>query len=337
MRLRFASIFANNLLTIQPSELKGTETSLRIQGQVPVQANRAMDLTAQGQVNLKLLKILVPDIQSAGTINLDLHGTGNFNRPGVNGKIRLQNVSLTTSEAPLGVEKVNGVLDVANGQVRVTQLEGQSGGGEIAGSGTITYQPQVQFNLALNVKGVRLLYPTGVRSVFDGNLALTGSRESAAVNGRVLIDSLSFSPDFDLANFAAQASTPSLPPANPTFADNLKLNIGVQSSSDLSAASSTVSIEGDVNLRVAGTAANPVILGRTDLTSGDVFFAGQRYQLERGLINFTNPARTEPYLNVLITTTIQQYNLTLTISGPVENWKPSTPPILRCPRWTSST
>lgn len=310
--------FANNLLTIQPSELKGTETSLRIQGQVPVQANRAMDLTAQGQVNLKLLKILVPDIQSAGTINLDLHGTGNFNRPGVNGKIRLQSVSLTTSEAPLGVEKVNGVLDVANGQVRVTQLEGQSGGGEIAGSGTVTYQPQVQFNLALNAKGVRLLYPTGVRSVFDGNLALTGSRESAAVNGRVLIDSLSFTPDFDLANFAAQASTPSLPPANPTFADNLKLNIGVQSSSDLSAASSTVSIEGDVNLRVAGTAANPVILGRTDLTSGDVFFAGQRYQLERGLINFTNPAQTEPYLNVLITTTIQQYNLTLTILGPVE-------------------
>jgi translocation and assembly module TamB len=310
--------FAKNLLTIEPSELKGTETSLRVQGQVPVHSDRAMDLTAQGQVNLKLLKILVPDVQSAGTINLDLHGTGNFNLPGVSGQIRLQNVAVTTSEAPLGVEKLNGVLDVGNGQVRVTQLQGQSGGGQISGSGTVTYQPQVQFNVAVNAKGVRLLYPTGVRSVFDGDLALTGTRESAALNGRVLIDSLSFTPDFDLASFAAQASTPSLPSANPTFADNLKLNIGVQSSSDLSAASSTVSIEGDVNLRVVGTAANPVVLGRTDLTSGDVFFAGQRYQLERGLINFTNPGRTEPYLNVLITTTIQQYNLSLTILGPVE-------------------
>jgi translocation and assembly module TamB len=92
----------------------------------------------------------------------------------------------------------------------------------------------------------------------------------------------------------------------------------VQSSSDLSAASSTVSIEGAVNLRVVGTAANPVIVGRTDLTSGDVFFAGQRYQLERGLINFTNPSRTDPYVNVLITTTIQQYTLNLTIVGPIE-------------------
>src|SRR5205823_12592026 len=145
-----------------------------------------------------------------------------------------------------------------------------------------------------------LLYPTGLRSVFDGNIALTGGRQAASLNGQVLIDSLSFTPDFDLASFTAQFSTPSLPPANPTFADNLKLNLAVQTSSELSAARSTVSIEGDVNLRVVGTAANPVILGRTDLTSGDIFFAGQRYQLERGLINFTNPTRTEPYLNLLI-------------------------------------
>src|SRR5207248_9025485 len=73
-----------------------------------------------------------------------------------------------------------------------------------------------------------------------------------------------------------------------------------------------------VNRRVVETAAKPVILGRTDLTSGDIFFAGQRYQLERGLINFTNPTRTEPYLNLLITTVIQQYNLNLMITGPVE-------------------
>ena len=304
--------------SFNPANSKGTETSLRVQGRIPVQTTKAMDLTAQGQINLKLLGSLVPDVQSAGKINLDLRGTGNFSQPGVQGQIRLDNVALTTSEAPLGVEKLNGVLDVANGQVRVTQLSGQSGGGQISGRGTITYQPQLQFNLALNAKGVRLLYPTGVRSVFDGDLALTGNRESAAVNGQVLIDSFSFTPDFDLASVAAQASTPSLPPANPGFADNLKLNIGVQSSSDLSAASSTVSIEGDVNVRVVGTAANPVIVGRTDLTSGDVFFAGQRYQLERGLLNFTNPSRTEPYLNVLITTTIQQYNLNLTIVGPVE-------------------
>ena len=310
--------YSNNLLTIQPSELKGTDTSLRIQGHVPLQSEQAMELSAQGQVNLKLLKIFTPDIQSAGLINLDLRSTGNFNKPGIKGQIRLQNVAINTVDAPLGVEKLNGTLEVANGQVRITQLQGQSGGGQISGSGTINYEPRLQFNVALAAKSVRLLYPTGLRSVFDGNIALTGGLETASLNGQVLIDSLSFTPDFDLASFTAQFSTPSLPPANPTFADNLRLNLALQTSSELSAASSTVSIEGDVNLRVVGTAANPVIVGRTDLTSGDIFFAGQRYQLERGLINFTNPSRTEPYLNVLITTTIQQYSLNLTITGPVE-------------------
>ncbi|HZQ69611.1 MAG TPA: translocation/assembly module TamB domain-containing protein [Terriglobales bacterium] len=310
--------YANNLITIQPSELKGTDTSLRIHGQVPIETGRAMDLTAQGQINLKLLRILTPDIRSAGLVNLDLRGTGNFRKPGVKGQIRLQQVALTTSDVPVGVEKLDGVLDVANGQVQITKLEGQSGGGQISGSGTINYEPHLQFNMALNAKSVRLLYPDGLRSVLDGNILLTGDPQSAALNGQVLIDSLSFTPDFDLAKFATQFGTPSLPPPNPTFADKLKLNVAVQTSSDLSAISSTVSIEGTVSLRVIGTAANPVIVGRTDLTSGEVFFAGQRYQLERGLINFTNPSRTEPYLNVLITTAIQQYNLSLTIVGPVE-------------------
>ena len=44
----------------------------------------------------------------------------------------------------------------------------------------------------------------------------------------------------------------------------------------------------------------------------------KRYQIERGIIEFSNPNRTEPVLNVLLTTTINQYNLSLTFLGPLE-------------------
>jgi len=44
----------------------------------------------------------------------------------------------------------------------------------------------------------------------------------------------------------------------------------------------------------------------------------KRYQIERGIIAFSNPNRTEPGLNVLLTTTINQYNLSLTFLGPLE-------------------
>jgi translocation and assembly module TamB len=70
-----------------------------------------------------------------------------------------------------------------------------------------------------------------------------------------------------------------------------------------------------MNLQVIGTAANPVIIGRTDLTSGELFYRNVRYQLQRGIVTFDNPNETEPVMNVSATTTIQQYNLTLSVRG----------------------
>jgi translocation and assembly module TamB len=87
--------------------------------------------------------------------------------------------------------------------------------------------------------------------------------------------------------------------------------------------SSQVSLQGSANLRVIGTAADPVIVGRTEFTGGDVFLMNNRYQIERGVIQFSNPNRTEPVLNVVLTATINQYNLTLTFIGPLDKLQTS--------------
>jgi translocation and assembly module TamB len=148
-------------------------------------------------------------------------------------------------------------------------------------------------------------------------LIWSGTKDASTLNGRVLIDTLSFTPDFDLAKFSDQFGGSTVA-SQPGFADNIKLAVGLQSKSNLSATSSQVSLEGQVNLQVVGTAANPVIIGRTDLTSGELFYRNVRYQLQRGLITFDNPTETDPVMNVSVTTTVAQYNLTLTMRGPLD-------------------
>jgi translocation and assembly module TamB len=78
-------------------------------------------------------------------------------------------------------------------------------------------------------------------------------------------------------------------------------------------------VEGSANLQISGTAANPVITGRTDLTSGELFYRNVRYQLQRGIITFADPNQTSPVLDVSATTTIEQYNLTLSLRGPLDS------------------
>jgi len=310
--------YANSIVALDPTEIAGTDTTLRLEGQLPLQGSAPVTLSAVGTVDMQLLRFFQPDVQSSGKLLLDVRGTGATAHPELQGQLRMQNVSVVTPDAPLGLQNLNGSLDISHDQVNITQLTGEAGGGQISARGIIGYRPQLRMNVALQAKSVRIRYQDAIRTVLQSDLNLVGTSEASTLNGRVLIDSLSFTQNFDLASLAGQVQ--SGPESTPSegMAQNLKLNIAVQTARDLNLTSSAVSLQGQANLRVIGTAADPVIVGRTEFTGGDIFLMNKRYQIERGIIEFSNPNRTEPVLNVLLTTTINQYNLSLTFLGPLD-------------------
>jgi len=310
--------YVNQVVTLQPAEIRGTGTSLRVQGKMPIGGTAAPTLTAEGTVDVQILRIVAPDVQSSGILALDVRTSGTANNPVVQGQMHLRDVALSTADAPLGVEKLNGTLDIGSERVQISNMTGQVGGGQVSVGGSIAYRPSLQFNIALQGQSIRLRYPEGLRTVLESSLAFSGTKESSTLNGRVLIDSLAFTQDFDLAKFSDQFSTGTTTPSQPGFADTVNLSIGVQSRENLNATSSQVSIAGRVALQVIGTAANPVITGRTNLTSGELFYRNVRYQLQRGVITFDDPNQTHPVMNVVVATTVQQYNLTLTMRGPLD-------------------
>jgi len=310
--------YAHSVATLQPAEIRGTGTSLRLQGSIPIEATDAPNLTAQGSIDARILGLISPGLRSSGMVALDVHTSGSARNPEIRGQIHLQNVALAAAGAPLSIDKWNGTLDLVNDRVQISSMTAEVGGGQLAVGGSIAYRPSLQFNVALQGNSVRLRYPEGLRTVLDTNLAWSGNMQASTLNGRVLIGSLSFTPDFDLASFGDQFSANAPAPAQPGLADTVSLQIAVQSKGNLSATSSQVSVEGGANLRVTGTASNPVITGRTDLTAGELFYRNLRYRLQRGIITFENPNQTSPVLNVSVSTTVQQYNLTLNLRGPFD-------------------
>jgi translocation and assembly module TamB len=273
---------------------------------------------------MQVVRLFQPELQSSGKLEIDVRAAGPTDRPTVRGQLRLQNVSVMSPDAPVGLQNLNGVLDVGNDQITITQLAGESGGGQISARGEVKYRPQLQMDVALQAKNIRLRYQDAIRTVLGGDLSLVGTSQAAKLNGRVLIESLSFTQNFDLATLAGQVqSGPQSSPSEEGMANRLKLDVAVQAARDLSLTSSAVSLHGQANLRVVGTAANPVIVGRTEFTAGDIFLLNKRYQIERGIIEFSNPNRTEPVLNLRLTTTINQYNLNLTFRGPLDKMQTS--------------
>jgi translocation and assembly module TamB len=138
------------------------------------------------------------------------------------------------------------------------------------------------------------------------------------MGGSINIADLSFTPAFDLTSLVDQVSGGVAAPVGPGFAQNLALNIAVNSTSNVNLVSRTLSVGGSANLQVRGTAANPVILGRVNVTGGDIILHGDRFVLNGGTLQFVNPSMTQPVMNLSLTTTIEEYKIDLRFEGPAD-------------------
>src|SRR5258708_12163249 len=101
---------------------------------------------------------------------------------------------MTHADAPVGLQNLNGVLDVSNDQITITQLAGEAGGGQISARGAIGYRPQLQMNVAVQTKNFRIRYQDASRTVLGGALNLVGTSQAANLHGPVIIANLNFTP-----------------------------------------------------------------------------------------------------------------------------------------------
>jgi translocation and assembly module TamB len=325
--------YQNEVATLQPTAIQGTGTDIQMQGRLPINDRKDASFLVQGTIDLQLAQMLVPDVQSSGQLKFDINSQKYGNGGNIEGQIRVVNANFQALEAPLGLSNGNGVITVTRDRLQIVSLEGQVGGGTIRAKGGVAYHPSVQFDLGFTADKIRLRYPEGIRAVLGSNLSLTGTTEAGVLSGQVLIQHVSFTPDFDLSTFISQFTGESSSPPSQGMAQNIKLNIALQSTSQMNLVSSQVSMQGNANLRVVGTAADPVILGRATLSGGELFMAGKRFIIQEGTVAFLNPVQTEPVVNLQVNTTIEQYNIALHFEGPIEHLRtnytsdPSLPPV----------
>ena len=160
-------------------------------------------------------------------------------------------------------------------------------------------------------------YPEGMSWLMGGELRLTGTPQAGLVSGRVTVGRVSLSEGLQIAGVLAAAKEGISGPSTASpYLRNLQFDIEARSTPDSRMEWPGAEFEADANLRVRGTWEHPILLGHIHILSGDLTFARNRYRVTRGDLNFANPFRIDPVLNVEATTIIQQYEITLNFSGP---------------------
>jgi len=312
--------YVRGTLDVKRSSIRGNGTDLTFQANVPRAKDAPASILLQGSVDLQLAQLFSPDITSGGQLRFDIDSYGRRSDPTIQGQVKIVNASFAQTGVPLGLSNGNGTLTLTRDRLNITEFKGQAGGGTVTASGGLIYKPQVRADFAMKAEGVRVLYAQSIRATVSSNLAFTGQSDNSLLRGQVNIDQLSFTSGFDLTSFAGQlGGGAESPPTVGGMTDNLHLDVALQTPGGINLSSRDLSLAGSADLHLRGSASQPVVLGRVNLTDGDLIFNGNRYLVQRGTIDFRNPTRTEPVVDIAVNTTIQQYDIQAHIWGPADH------------------
>ncbi len=298
-------------------KLVGDDTELTASGTVGLSGRKALKLSASGHLNLRLAQTLDPDLVTSGSVKLNLDIAGTITRPRMLGQVTIADGAIALIDLPNGLSNINGTLIFDQDQLSVQSMTARTGGGNINVGGYITYRNELAFNLTAAGKDIRLRYPQGVSSTADVDLRLSGNLKNSNLSGDITVTRFGITPQFDLALYLARSKMAPQAPNLDSPAYNLHLDMHVVSTPELQVQTTVGKLAGDVDLRVRGTAAKPVVLGRINITEGQIAFNGTNYELRRGDITFTNPVGIVPVLNIEAGTRIRNYDITLSFHGDV--------------------
>jgi translocation and assembly module TamB len=248
---------------------------------------------------------------------------GTAAQPLANGQIELKNASVNMTASPNGISNANGVILLNGNSATVRNMTAESGGGKITLNGFASLTgTTIRYGLRANADKVRTRY-SGVSITSTAALSLNGTAEHSVLGGTVTIDRVALGASSDTGSILTSTATPPATPGAPSGPlSGMRLDIHVVSSPSLNVQTSvTQNLSATADLTIRGSLLNPGVIGRVMITQGKLVFFGNEYTVNRGLVNFYNPIKIQPILDVDLQTTVKGVNVTLGVTGPVDDMK----------------
>jgi len=311
-----------SMVRIDNAHLTGPQTDIQAKGTVSLR-DQSLDLSLNASANLVVLQDFDRDLTSSGNIVVATTVRGTIADPLVSGKAEIKDGAANYASIPNGLSNTNGAIVFNGNSASVRNMTAESGGGKVTLSGFATLSGENRrFALRANATSVRVRLDQGASIVADTNLSLTGSPDGSLLSGSATINQINYTPQTDLGSFLARSAPPIQAVAPSSLLDNMRLDIRIQTSDAMAVQTSLAeSLEAQANLRIRGTASHPGALGRVDITEGTLTFFSATYTVNSGTIGFYNPLRIEPIMDINLETHAQGVDVTLRVTGPVDNMK----------------
>lgn len=324
------------VVTFNPREIRfesvrfaGSGSNVTVAGTKALTDDGINNLAIDGRINLILLNV-VPSVAAAdaffgGYANVSVRLTGEDRIRRLSGTATLENAALATfiGSNRLTMDRINGRIIFSSNQAQIEQATGYLGGGDFVASGGALFNDELQiasYRLALNGTNITLPLPEDFITTGDARIEISGRRIgselTSLVAGSILARRSVYSRDIDLANILGGRRDGSLSGGSSSgFVPRFDLSI--EGRDALVIQNNIADLTASLSLRLTGTTENPQLSGRITANSGTVFFRKDRYDVQRGVLEFPPNTSIEPVIFLQAESQIQGYQIFVNLSGPL--------------------
>ena len=317
-------------LRLESFRLAGDGTDLAVEGGADL-TGRGLEVRVTGAADLRFLSALEPRLRGRGSARLEAAISGALTGPRVVGTLQLDEAALRLRGIPHGLDDVRGLVRFTESAAEIEELVATLGGGEVRVAGQVGFGGGGFASMDLEARGrsISLRWPEGLLSRLDAELRVFGDAERQWITGSVEVRRAEWTRRYDLASELLAGGAASWQP-EATLSEGVRLDVRVEAPGTLHIDNNLATLQASADLRLQGTVATPVLVGRAELDRGRVYFQGNTYLIRRGTIDFADAQRTQPLFDVEAETRVRSYRVTLRLNGTLERVVPtlsSDPPL----------
>jgi translocation and assembly module TamB len=275
-----------------------------------------------------LAQWLEEDPDAQGQVGVAARLDGTLAAPRVSLDVALEDVGFDLPGLEQRVSQLQGHLRLGRERLSLDGVTGRIAAGDFRIQGDVALAAWVPagMRLALEARNIPLSLPDTLEVQVDARLDLSGTPERSLLQGEILLLEGLYYRDIRLQPLEQlrqltrrERATAPMPSgeADPRLS-GMRLDVAVAQRQPLVVDNNLADFELAPDLRLVGTAARPVLTGRAEVVSGHLIYQKRRFEIRKGVVEFTDPYRTAPMLNIRGVMEVRRWQIFLDVVGPPE-------------------
>jgi len=288
-----------------------------------VDADGAMAGNVAGTLDALLLRFLLPDWEPAGRATGVIELLGSVDSPLFEGVAQIHQGSFRLPGTQTILSGVDGTILLSSNEVALEGVDFRFMQGRGRTSGRIG-QRDGTIDLALDgtAEGVRYIVLPDLVAYLSGSWRLVGPVDDLELSGDITVNQAVLRSKEDIASLLLKWFGGDRPP--PAESGGIGLDLHVVADETIELRNPSLQLVGSASLDISGTTNRPGLVGKIEFSEGgELTLQTLRHEVERASFTFSDPEVIDPFIDIQTRTWIQNYDVSLRITGTQDRLIPS--------------